>query len=131
MKRGRRTVARWSAWAVALLMSTVPLLAAPGLRDATPVLLRLHGVINSETSHSGQPLEFSVANDLVIDGKVVIKKGAFAGGIVVKAKRARWGWTVDGPRLKFKFTHTIACTGEVIALRASPEPGGPDGVVAD
>jgi hypothetical protein len=132
MTRGRQLVVRWGcAAAVALLTSSEYVAAAPRLEDSTPVQLRLLGLINSETSRPGQLLEFTVATDLVVDGEIVIRKGTRAGGVVVKSRRARWGPRQRRPRLTFRFTSTIASTGQVISLRASSASDGGDGVIGD
>jgi hypothetical protein len=104
---------------------------APRLGDGTPVPVRLLGLINSETSHPGQPLQFVVISDVMADGELMIHKGTIVEGVVVEVKRARWGPVLKKPKLTFKFTHTTGSNGQVITLRTTPTRDGGDGVVAD
>ena len=105
--------------------------AAPRLSDSTPVPVRLVGLINSETSHPGQPLQFTVVSDVTVDGELMIRKGTMAEGVVVVVKRFRWGFLQKKPKLSFRFTQTTGSNGQVIALRATPARDGGDGVVTD
>lgn len=105
--------------------------ATPRLSDSTPVPVRLDGLINSETSHPGQPLQFIVTSDVFVDGELMIRKGTMAEGVVVVVKRAKWGPLLKKPKLSFKFTHTTGTNGQQIALRATPARDGSNGVVGD
>src|ERR1700730_8927914 len=59
------------------------------LREGTIVKLKLLHTLNTKTVVLDDPLNFSVAEDLVVDGKSVVKAGAPAIGRVRQAKRAR------------------------------------------
>jgi len=59
------------------------------LPEATPVKLKLLHSLNSKTVVKEDPLNFAVAEDVVVNDKVVIKVGAVAIGRVRQAKPAR------------------------------------------
>jgi hypothetical protein len=106
--------------------------SATRLPDGTRIRVRLLHPITSETSKDGQPLEFVVVSDVVVDGEVVIAKGTRVAGTIVKAKRARWGFLDDDrAKLVFVFSHTTASNGRVIRLRASPVKHEEDSVAVD
>jgi hypothetical protein len=62
---------------------------SPLLREGTAVKLRLLHTLNSKTAVLGDPLNFSVAEDVVVDGINVVKVGSPAIGRVRQAKPAR------------------------------------------
>ncbi len=113
----------------AITLTNARVIAATRIGDSTPVPVRLLGVVNSETSRPGQLLEFIVADDVYVDGNLAIKKGTPAQGVVVVSKRARWGPMQRYPKLTFRFTHTLASNGQTIALRATRQRHGGDGVI--
>jgi hypothetical protein len=105
---------------------------AERLGDGTPVRVRLLKPINSESAKSGQPLEFVVTRDVVVDGRVLIKRGTLVSGAVVRARRADWDFTDhDHPKLAFRFHHTTASNGGTIHLRASSVRQKDDQVVLE
>jgi hypothetical protein len=59
------------------------------LKEGTPVKLKLMHTLNSKTVVPDDPLNFSVAEDVVADGKTLVKAGAPAIGRVRHAKPAR------------------------------------------
>jgi hypothetical protein len=95
--------------------------AAARLSDGTPIRVRILGVITSETSIAGDPLEFVVVRDVVRDGEVVIPRGARVSGAVVDARRMSVGWSTQPGRLAFQFHATASRGGRAIRLRASPD----------
>jgi hypothetical protein len=106
--------------------------SAGQLADGMAVRVRLLQPISSETSKSGQPLQFVVTRDVIVDGEIVIARGALVAGAIVEARRADWGFFEDDrPRLVFRFFHTTASNGQVIRLRASPARRPHDRVVVD
>jgi hypothetical protein len=58
------------------------------LREGAAVKLKLLHSLNSKTVVVDDPLNFSVAEDVVVDGKVLVKAGAVAIGRVRQAKPA-------------------------------------------
>lgn len=113
----------------AVTLTNARVIAAARIGDSTPVPVRLLGVVNSETSRPGQLLEFTVAADVYVDGRLAIKKGTPAQGVVVVSKRSRWGPIQRHPKLTFRFTRTTASDGQSIALRATRQRNGGDGVI--
>src|SRR5262245_60801871 len=90
-----------------LLVSLLPSSAsAARLADGTPIRVRILGVITSETSLAGDPMEFVVVRDVVRDGEVVIARGARVSGAVVVARRMSVGWSAQPGRLAFRFHAT-------------------------
>ena len=59
------------------------------LPEATPVKLKLLHPLNSKTVVVDDPLNFAVAEDVIVNGKVAVRTGAAAIGRVRQAKPAR------------------------------------------
>ena len=59
------------------------------LPEATPVKLKLLHSLNSKTIVVDDPLNFAVAEDVIVNAKIVAKAGAVAIGRVRRAKPAR------------------------------------------
>lgn len=113
----------WVAALVIVNASAVP------LRDGTLVQVKLSEFISSETSAAGDGVRFNVADDLIVDGVVVITRGTLATGRIVDAaptKFTRGGWLrrsrLRAGRLVFAVSETTSVDGQAIRLRA------PDGL---
>jgi hypothetical protein len=93
------------------------------LREGTLVKLKLLHTLNSKTVVVDDPLNFAVAEDVVVDGSVLIKAGAPATGRVWQAKPAR---TLGrGAELRLHLDHVKA--GAVrVPLRGSLAREGKD-----
>lgn len=107
-----------------LLMVMSPKCAPPPARrvpvqvpTGTPVELETAYTINSQLVRAGDAVSFRVVNPVVLDGQVVIEKGASATAFVTKAERGgHWGragridWTMkevtaaDGTRIPVQFS---------------------------
>ncbi len=59
------------------------------LPEATPVKLKLLHTLNSKTVVEGDPLNFALAENLIVNDQLAVKAGAVAIGRVSKAKPAR------------------------------------------
>jgi hypothetical protein len=59
------------------------------LPEATPVKLKLLHSLNSKTVVVDDPLNFALAEDLIVNGKIITKTGVVAIGRVRQAKPAR------------------------------------------
>jgi hypothetical protein len=83
----------------------------------TPVELETAYTINSQLVRAGDAVSFRVVNPVIVDGQVVIEKGAVATAFVTKAERGgHWGragriaWTMkevtaaDGARIPVQFS---------------------------
>jgi hypothetical protein len=93
------------------------------LREGTAIKLKLLHTLNSKTVVVDDPLNFAVAEDVVMDGNVVIKTGAPATGRVFRAVPAR---TLGrGAELRLHLDHVRA--GAVrVPLRGSLAKEGQD-----
>ena len=83
----------------------------------TPVELETAYTINSQLVRAGDAVSFRVVNPVIVDGQVVVEKGAVATAVVTKAERGgHWGragrlaWTMkevtaaDGTRVPLQFS---------------------------
>src|SRR5262245_49793304 len=90
------------------------------------------GFIDSERSVCGEPLRFVVTRDVVAGDHILIRRGTSVAAVVVKARRAKWGWFLPHhAKLTFVFNQTIASDGQVIRLRGSPARSRDPEVVVD
>ena len=96
------------------------------IADGTPLPVQLLEFISSETSRPRDPIRFAIAQDLRIDGMVVLKRGTPVTGIVLEVTPyrlgRRWIWwqRARAGRLIFAFTDTHAVDGQRIRLRPLP-----------
>ena len=114
--------------ALLLLMVMSPKCAAPAapaparrvavrVPAGTPVELETAYTINSQLVRAGDDVSFRVVNPVIVDGQVVIEKGAAATALVTKAERGghfgragRLAWAVkevtaaDGTRIPVQFS---------------------------
>jgi len=112
-----------------LVLNTLSL-GAIGVRipSGTRVPVKLLQFVSSETSRVGDPVRFVVAQDVVVNTLVVIRRGTPASGTVVEATAyyiRRWLWWnhVHPGRLTFDVTATTAVDGEPIRLRLASGAG--------
>jgi hypothetical protein len=92
------------------------------LPDGTPVEVRLLGVIASDISAPGEPVQLEVAADVAVDKMVVIKKGTPVAGAIVEAIPSQL--SRRPARLVFTIRQTSSVTGQTIRLRTSPDKSG-------
>ena len=130
----------WREGTAAVLMLVVASSAVPGsilqsevqLRDAAPVQVKLAQFISSETSTAGDLVRFGIADDVIVDGVVVIRRGTLATGTILEAspvRLARGGWfwrhRPRAGRLVFTVNETTSVDGQTIRLRPpAPTQGG-------
>jgi hypothetical protein len=114
------------------LVSVKPSVAfAAQLPDGTLIPVRLLHVINSEESRTGDAVVFVVTRDIVEREEVLIARGTLVAGVIVAARRVRWGFFHHSPKLAFTFERTRSRGGQAILLRASPIRSKKDRVVLD
>lgn len=82
-----------SFWAMALTNFSLPASAAymaakVKLQSGTPVVLRLANSLSSETARVGDAVNFEVARNVEVDGKVVIRQGARAIGSIGSVEKS-------------------------------------------
>jgi hypothetical protein len=113
-------MSRWTLTvAVASALAVRPEVRLP---DGTPVEVRLLGVIASDISAPGEPVQLEVAADVAVDKMVVIKKGTPVAGAIVEAIPSQ---LLRRPaRLVFTIRQTSSVTGQTIRLRTSPDKSG-------
>ena len=80
--------------------------------------------ISSKTATEGDPLTFKVAEDVKIDGQVVIAKDAIVKGTVSNAQKS--GHMGKSGKLGIRVESTIAVDGQKVRLRASKGKEGDD-----
>src|SRR5688572_20199724 len=74
------------------------------ISDGTRVAVRLTQQLSSATVKEGDPINFTVVEDLVINGEVVIKQGTPVRGVVIEAaEKKRMG---RAGRLSYSVTET-------------------------
>ena len=86
------------------------------LREGTPVQLKFAQALSSKTAAEEDPVIFTVAEDVVVDGVVVTKAGTFATGTVSHARRA--GMMGKPGELNVRLSH-MKCAEHKIKLRGS------------
>jgi|SRR5688572_12611201 len=80
--------------------------------------------ITSKTASEGDPLTFKVAEDVKIDGEVVIAKDSVVKGIVASAKKA--GMMGRGGSLGIRVESTMTVDNQRLKLRSSKGKEGDD-----
>ncbi len=87
------------------------------LKVGTPLILKLSETVSSENRNAGDMVQFYVAEDVIVDDKVVIKRGAPARGEVLTTKKKEFAGqkgevtlgihdveAVDGQRVRLRST---------------------------
>ncbi len=97
--------------------SKAPLLF--GLKDGTPVKLRLSRTISSADAKVGERVDFGVLEEIKVSDVVVIPKGSIAWGTVTEARRR--GIAFRGGKLNVNIKAVILADGEKADLRATRE----------
>jgi hypothetical protein len=92
------------------------------LRNGTPIRLKLGKTISSATAHVGDAVDLLVAEDIPVDGLVVIPRGAAATGVVKEVEpRKRLG---HGGKLGFSIDSVRLKDNEKAAVRSFQESSG-------
>ena len=92
------------------------------LLDGTPVKLRLSQTMSSADAKTGEDVPFEVTEEVLVDGVVVLPKGAAALGNVTEAEpKRRMG---RGGKLDIAMSYARLADQEKVALRASKEAKG-------
>jgi hypothetical protein len=88
------------------------------LADGVPVSLILAEDIPNDAG-KGDPVKLTVANDVAVDSRVVIQKGATATGAIVDGAK-RKTFAVIGGKLTLRLQTVTAVDGQSVAIRATP-----------
>jgi hypothetical protein len=92
------------------------------LLNDTPVRVKLLKTISSASAHVGDPVEFDVVQDVVVQGVPVVTKGAKASGVIAEAEpKKRFG---HGGKLAFRITSLQLANGEPAKVRCYQEATG-------
>jgi len=86
------------------------------LPEGTPVNLVLTDILSSTSAaeHPNDPIVFEVSEDVLIDGTVVVRRGALGSGKILTAK-ASGHWNRGGA-LEFEIQNVTAADGQVIKV---------------
>ena len=105
------------------------------LRDGAEVRTKLLQFISSEKSRPADPVHLQVAEDVLVDGIVAIRRGALVTGTIVEAspmQLATWSWLgwprPRAGRLIFTIEATRSIDDQPIRLRSSQGKQGTVGI---
>lgn len=104
-------------WGISFQFQTPALAGSVKLPDGTIVAVTTIEAINPENLYPGDSLKFEVAEDVTIDGVIVIKKGTAARGEVVRAEKSHY--VGKGGMIGISVTSTTAIDGQKIPLKGS------------
>jgi hypothetical protein len=90
--------------------------------DGTEVKAVTVEEVSGKRSVEGDQLTFKAADDILIDGRAVIKKGAIVKATVTSAKKP--GFAGTSGKLSIKIDSVIAADGQTIKLRAAKSGAG-------
>ena len=93
-----------------------------GLADGTPIKLKFKQTVSSKTAEKNDPIEFEVAEDVIVGNAVVIAKGGTAKGVVTDVRRS--GMLGRKGKLEIAIKEVTLINGERVVLRGSKEGGG-------
>jgi hypothetical protein len=117
--------AHTSAPAVVLAgQDPAPQTAEVVIPDGTELTVVTTEEITSKTAVEGDPLTFKVDEDVVVNGKVVIAKGALVKGEISNAKKS--GRMGKGGTLSIRINSTMTVDEQKVKLRASKGKEGDD-----
>jgi serine/threonine protein kinase len=94
------------------------------VRDGTPLRLSLAQAVASDAPVA-TPLSFVVAADLVVNGDIVIAKGATAKGVIVEAGKKRR--ILRDLKPTYRIMSVEAIDGKQLRLRTTPAKSGDEG----
>ncbi len=89
------------------------------LTDGTPLRVRLNRNLSSADAKVGEPVDFDVVEDILVNGAVVIQRGSRVMATVTEAQPK--GLLGKTGKLNVSLDHARTVLGEKIALRAVKE----------
>ncbi len=113
--------------ALLCLLFSQPLLANPDdivLSEGTAIKVIVTGEISSKDAKPGEPVSFTVTEDIMIDGQVVVRLGSQAIGSVVNAEKG--GYMGKSGKLAIQVESTKSVDGHPVKLRAAKGREGND-----
>src|SRR5207247_802065 len=99
---------------------------AATLRTGTEVRLQLTDSLSSETAKRGSPVKFLVIDDVLVDGHIVVKRGALATGLIGPVTRQL---LTRGGALEVAVTSVTAVDGSLVELKGGKIANGGRGPV--
>jgi len=109
---------------------TVPVSNVVQLPDSTPVKLALSTALSSANATQGQIVEFRVAEDVVVDGVVLIKKDTLALGKVTLAQGKRHLGRAGSIDIEADKTHAVDGTKVELHAEEGAKGKGKSGAMA-
>jgi hypothetical protein len=102
--------------------SARPIVPAFTLLNNTPVRVKLAKTISSDACHAGDPVEFEVVEDVLVEGIPVLTKGSKASGVIALVEpKKRFG---HNGRLAVSITSVHLADSEQAPLRGYQEVSG-------
>ncbi|MBK9215653.1 MAG: hypothetical protein IPM59_08625 [Chloracidobacterium sp.] len=92
--------------------------------DGTEISAVTTETISSKTAHEDDAITFKVDEDVIINGAIVIAKGAILKGVVTNAKKS--GFFGKGGQLNIRVESTVTVDGQKLKVRASKGKEGND-----
>jgi len=94
------------------------------LAEGTPINVVTSEEITSKAAKPNDPVKFTIADDLVINGQVVVRKGTPALGSVITAQKG--GYMGNSGKLAIQVESTTTSDGQTLKLRAAKGGEGDD-----
>jgi hypothetical protein len=105
------------------------LVSAFALLNDTPIRVKLTKTISSAAAHVGDPVEFEVVQDVLVQGVPVLTRGAKASGVIADAEpKKHFG---HGGKLAFRMTSVRLADGEQAKVRCYQEATGSSNTSSD
>jgi hypothetical protein len=96
--------------------------------EGTPINVAVAKEVTSKEAKPNDPVEFTVSEDLVINGQVVVRKGTPAIGSVINAEKR--GYLGKSGKLAVQVESTTTSDGQRLTLRAAKGREGDDKTVS-
>ena len=124
----RKMIACGLVFACSMQLAAPAWAGARRLPDGTRIAVRTMEQLSSATLKDGDPVTFSVVEDVVVDGEVVIKQGTPVRGSIVDAQaKRRMG---RAGRLQYTVNETKGVDRSVIRVRALQNRSGDSNVTS-
>jgi uncharacterized protein DUF2846 len=94
------------------------------LAEGTPINVVTSEEITSKAAKPNDPVKFTIADDLVINGQVIVRKGTPALGSVITAQKG--GYMGNSGKLAIQVESTTTSDGQTLKLRAAKGGEGDD-----
>ena len=92
--------------------------------EGTPINVAIAKEVTSKEAKPNDPVDFTVAEDLVINGQVIVRKGTPAIGSVINAEKG--GYMGKSGKLAVQVESTTTTAGQPLKLRAAKGREGDD-----